>query len=89
MAYKTTNHVGATGDGIILAEHIGAQVLQMEMIQIHPTVQQDTPHTYLIGEAVRGEGAILVDQQGVRFTNELGTRKVVSEQITALPEQAA
>lgn len=89
LAYKTTNHVGATGDGIILAEHIGAQVLQMEMIQIHPTVQQDTPHTYLIGEAVRGEGAILVDQQGVRFTNELGTRKVVSEQITALPEQAA
>ena len=35
------------------------------------------------------EGAILVDQQGVRFTNELGTRKIVSEQITALPEQAA
>lgn len=64
-------------------------MLQMEMIQIHPTVQQDTPHTYLIGEAVRGEGAILVDQQGVRFTNELGTRKIVSEQITALPEQAA
>ena len=37
LAYKTTNQVGATGDGIILAEHIGAQVLQMEMIQIHPS----------------------------------------------------
>lgn len=87
--YKTTNQDGATGDGILLGEEVGAQPIQMEMIQIHPTVQQDTAHTYLIGEAVRGEGAILVDQAGERFTNELGTRKVVSEKITALPEKSA
>ena len=41
-------------------------------------MQQDTDHAYLIGEAVRGEGAILVDHQGKRFINELSTRKIVS-----------
>ena len=41
----------------------------MELIQVHPTVNQDTDHAYLIGEAVRGEGAILVNQQVMRFVN--------------------
>ena len=89
LSYKTTNQNGATGDGIKLATQLGAQAIQMEMVQIHPTVQQDTDHTYLIGEAVRGEGAILVDHSGVRFTDELGTRKVVANKITDLPQKSA
>ena len=88
-SYKTTNDPGATGDGIKLAEELGAQVVQMNLIQVHPTVQQDTPHAFLIGEAVRGEGGILVNGEGQRFVNELNTRKVVSNAITALPEHSA
>lgn len=87
--YKTTNQPGATGDGLELAEDIGAELVQMNLIQVHPTVQQDNPHTYLIGEAVRGEGAILVDAQGKRFVNELGTRKIVSNSIVDLPDKSA
>ncbi len=87
--YKTTNQDGATGDGIKLAEQVGAQLVQMDLIQVHPTVQQDHPHVFLIGEAVRGEGAILVNQEGKRFVNELSTRKIVSNAITALPEHSA
>lgn len=69
--YKTTNQPGATGDGIKLAQKVGAKVVDMDQIQIHPTVQQDNDHAYLIGEAVRGEGAILVNKAGKRFVNEL------------------
>lgn len=87
--YKTTNQPGATGDGLKLAEEMGAELTQMNFVQVHPTVQQDNPHVYLIGEAVRGEGAILVNAQGQRFVNELNTRKIVSETITALPEHSA
>lgn len=88
-AYRTTNHAGATGDGIKLAAEVGAQVMQMDLVQVHPTVQQDTDHAYLIGEAVRGEGAVLVDGNGRRFVNELSTRRVVSDAITALKEKSA
>lgn len=88
-AYKTTNQPGATGDGLQLAEQAGAELIQMNLVQVHPTVQQDQPHVYLIGEAVRGEGAILVNQQGKRFVNELNTRKIVSNAITALSEHSA
>ncbi|MBQ0835141.1 flavocytochrome c [Lactiplantibacillus pentosus] len=82
--YQTTNQPGATGDGILLAEAVGAKVVDMNQVQVHPTVQQDTDHAYLIGEAVRGEGAILVDQQGKRFVNELDTRKNVTAAIDQL-----
>lgn len=88
-SYKTTNQPGATGDGLKLAENVGAQLMQMNLVQVHPTVQQDNPHVYLIGEAVRGEGAILVNAEGKRFVNELNTRKIVSNAITALPEHSA
>mgnify|MGYP003413629504 FL=1 len=67
--YKTTNQPGATGDGIKLAKEIGAQLMQMNFIQVHPTADTDNPHVYLIGEGLRGEGAILVNKAGKRFVN--------------------
>lgn len=83
----TTNQVGSTGDGIQMIEKLGGTTVDMDQIQVHPTVQQDK--SYLIGEAVRGEGAILVSNEGKRFTNELDTRDHVTAAINALPEQSA
>lgn len=87
--YNTTNQPGATGDGIKLAEAAGAGLVDMDQIQVHPTVQQDTDHAFLIGEATRGEGAILVNGEGKRFVNELDTRKNVTNAINQLPEKSA
>ncbi|MDF7638995.1 flavocytochrome c [Lactobacillus sp. ESL0791] len=87
--YKTTNQAGATGDGLKLAEAVDAQLVQMNFIQVHPTAQTDTDHVYLIGEGLRGEGAILVNKSGQRFVNELTTRKIVSDKITSLNEDGA
>lgn len=83
----TTNQEGSTGDGIKMIEALGGTTVDMDKIQVHPTVQQD--ESYLIGEAVRGEGAILVSSEGVRFTNELDTRDNVTAAINALPEKSA
>lgn len=84
LSLRTTNQPGATGDGLKLAQKVGAKLVDMNQIQVHPTVQQDTPHAFLIGEAVRGEGAILVDNAGQRFVNELDTRKNVTKAIDDL-----
>ncbi len=72
----TTNAPGATGDGIVMAQAVGADLVDIEQIQLHPTVEQTT--SMLITESVRGDGAILVNQSGNRFTNELLTRDAVS-----------
>lgn len=82
--FVTTNHKGATGSGIALLQKIGADTVDMNEIQIHPTVEQKT--AYLISESIRGGGAILVSQNGHRFVNELDTRDKVSNSIIALPE---
>ena len=74
--FVTTNSVGATGDGIDMAVAIGAATVDMEQIQIHPSVY--TVSAALITEGIRGDGAILVNQAGKRFINELETRDVVS-----------
>lgn len=87
--FKTTNQPGATGDGLKLAEKIDAQLEQMDFIQVHPTAQTDTDHVYLIGEGLRGEGAILVNKAGKRFVNEMNTRKIVSNAINNLHENGA
>ncbi|WP_418620994.1 flavocytochrome c [Acetilactobacillus jinshanensis] len=89
LHYRTTNQPGATGDGLKLGANVGAGLVDMTKIQIHPTVQQDTSHAYLIPEAIRGEGAILINQQGQRFTNELDTRLKVTAAINKLPEKKA
>lgn len=79
--FVTTNQVGATGDGIIMGEAVGADLTDIEEIQIHPTVHQAT--ATLVTEGVRGDGAILVNTKGERFTNELLTRDKVSANILA------
>ncbi|WP_083461543.1 flavocytochrome c [Cellulosilyticum ruminicola] len=77
--FISTNQVGATGDGIKLAESVKADFVDLEEIQIHPTVHPETAG--LITEAVRGNGAILVNNKGERFTNEMLTRDKVSAAI--------
>jgi fumarate reductase flavoprotein subunit len=72
----TTSAPGITGDGIVMAEEVGADLVDIDQIQLHPTVEQKT--SMLITESVRGDGAILVNQDGKRFTDELLTRDVVS-----------
>lgn len=75
--YGTTNGSGATGDAVSLLEKLDVALVDMDQIQTHPTV---APGKFkLITEAVRGNGAILVNRQGKRFVNELGTRDAVSE----------
>ncbi len=79
----TTSAPGITGDGIVMAQAVGADLVDIEQIQLHPTVEQST--SMLITESVRGDGAILVNQEGKRFTNELLTRDVVSAAELAQP----
>jgi len=85
--FGTTNQPGATGDGIVMAEAIGAALTQMDEIQTHPTAVPS--NGYMITEAVRGNGAILINRDGKRFTNEIGTRDVVSADILAQEGQTA
>lgn len=77
--FATLNHPGATGDAFAWLADVGGSTLHMEYIQIHPTAEAD--NHILITEAVRGNGAILVNRAGVRFVNEMDTRDVVSAAI--------
>jgi len=64
----TTNPEGARGDGIAMASRAGAHVINMEYVQFHPTAfRKDGCSSFLISEAVRGEGAILLNDKGERF----------------------
>ena len=82
--FMTTNAAGIQGQGIEMATAIGADTVDMEQIQIHPTVQYDTAS--LITEGLRGDGAILVNANGERFIDEVGTRDVVSAAEIAQPD---
>lgn len=77
--FATTNHPGAQGEGLELAEKVGASFTDIEQIQIHPTVVPKNSH--LISESMRGRGGILVNKDGKRFTNELLTRDVVFQNV--------
>lgn len=77
--FATLNHPGATGDAFDWVTAIGGTTIQMANIQIHPTAEA-TNHI-LITEAVRGNGAILVNSNGQRFCNEMDTRDVVAAAI--------
>ena len=74
--FVTTNAPSIQGDGIVLAQNIGANTVDMAEVQIHPTVEQAS--SALITEGLRGDGSILVNAEGLRFIDEVGTRDVVS-----------
>lgn len=84
---RTTNPYGATGDGITMAYNSGAVVTGLEFLQFHPTAYYAEEKTYLISEAVRGEGTLLINEKGERFMEsvhelaELAPRDVVARAI--------
>ena len=85
--FATTNHAGATGDILPMVEKFNAELIQMNLIQTHPTVVKGTG--YMITESVRGNGAILVNKNGKRFVNEMETRDIVSSAILRGPGKTA
>lgn len=85
---NTTNPASATGDGVALAYLAGAEVASMEFVQFHPTaLMLEGAPRFLVSEAVRGEGAHVVNEQGERFLfaaderGELAPRDTVSSAI--------
>ena len=88
---QTTNPYVSTGDGVALALRAGADIADLEFVQFHPTVMWLGPHAKgqqpLVSEAVRGEGAVLRDSDGVRFMTDvhpladLAPRDVVAKAI--------
>jgi L-aspartate oxidase len=80
---RTTNPAGATGSGLLLAHRAGAALADLEMLQFHPTAVA-TPNGadgFLVTEAIRGEGARLLDNLGERFVDELAPRDEVARAI--------
>ena len=68
---ETTNPPAATGDGIAIAWRAGARMADLEFVQFHPTaLNVDGAPRFLLSEALRGEGAVLVNDAGVRFMQE-------------------
>jgi len=81
---SSTNFPHLTGDGIAICLKHNVAVEQMNYIQIHPTTlySKTSGRRFLISEAVRGEGAYLLNQKGERFVDELSPRDVVSNAIS-------
>jgi L-aspartate oxidase len=80
---RTTNPPGAIGGGLLLAAGGGAELADLELVQFHPTVvaTANGADGYLVTEAIRGEGAQLVDAAGERFVDELAPRDEVARAI--------
>ncbi len=77
--YISTNAPGIQGQGITMGEEVGAATVDMEQIQLHPTVHvAEDGSANLITEGLRGDGAILVNKEGKRFYDEVSTRDKVS-----------
>ncbi len=76
---RTTNPDGNVGDGIAMAYRAGAAVADLEFVQFHPTALAGS--SLLLSEALRGAGALLLDERGRRFTDELAPRDVVARAI--------
>jgi flavocytochrome c len=86
MKFPTTNGPQTTGMGVKIARNIGADLVDMDQVQIHPTGYVDykdrfSKNKILAPELLRGVGGILINQKGERFCNELGTRDYVTEKI--------
>jgi len=78
----STNSVGSTGDGITIAEKIGAELVDMEYIQTYPTCDTQSGSLLYVGD-VRLEGrSILVNKEGRRFVEELDRRDIISNAVT-------
>ncbi|PVV02023.1 hypothetical protein BB560_003529 [Smittium megazygosporum] len=82
----TTNGPWATGDGVLLGQDVGAGIVDMDQVQVHPTafVSSKDPYAqtkFLAAEALRGEGGVLLNFNGKRFVNELDTRDNVTSAI--------
>jgi L-aspartate oxidase len=81
---RTTNPTGATGGGLALAARAGAALGDMEFVQFHPTaLDVDLDPMPLVSEAVRGEGATLVDETGARFMAEYGRAELEPRDVVA------
>jgi L-aspartate oxidase len=76
---RTTNPAGSVGEGMAAAYRAGAAIADLEFVQFHPTTLVDS--SLLLSEALRGEGALLLDENGRRFTDELAPRDVVARAI--------
>ena len=87
LYWRTTNPSTAAGEGVALAYDAGAELMDMEFIQFHPTALCSNGRSLLISEAVRGEGAQLLNRAGRRFMSayhplaELASRDVVARAI--------
>lgn len=82
----STNYRHLTGDGVAAALRHGIEVENVNYVQIHPTTfysEKEEDRSFLISESVRGEGALLYNDKGERFTNELLPRDVVTANIKA------
>ncbi|OLL31106.1 L-aspartate oxidase [Burkholderia sp. SRS-W-2-2016] len=82
-AFPTSNHYGATADGLVLAYRLGARLRELDSFQYHPTGIAWPPRLAggLISEAARSAGATLINGEGERFVDELQPRDVVASAI--------
>jgi L-aspartate oxidase len=80
---RTTNPAGATGGGLLLAHVAGAALADLEFVQFHPTavVAANGADGFLVTEAIRGEGALLLNAAGERFVDELAPRDEVARTV--------
>ncbi len=86
MNFPTTNGPQSKGIGMKIARKIGVQLVDMDQVQVHPTAFVNLKKRYeknkiLAAELLRGVGGILINQKGMRFSNELGTRDYVTKRI--------
>jgi len=80
----TTNPEVATGDGIAAAYRAGAELMDMEFVQFHPTALNiPGAPTFLISEAARGEGAVLINSEGKRFMEDIAGQELAPRDVVA------
>ena len=80
---RTTNPPGSQGSGLLLARRVGAALADLELVQFHPTAVTGVRgrEGFLVSEAIRGEGATLLDATGERFVDELAPRDEVARAV--------